>query len=210
MSVIQLLATSLGHRDDIANLELAKNIIEVNNADGVKELVEHLNSKNKGIRSDCIKTLYEIGEQAPSLIAGYTQVFVNLLSSKDNRTVWGAMCALSAIASVKPQEIFEHLAAIMDAAQKGSVITIDHYVKILVVLAEHKEYAETALTLLVDKIKDAAPNQLPTYAENMVPVMTDAFRAAFISTMISRLPDIETETKHKRLEKVIARMQKMK
>ena len=69
MTIISRLASSLNRRDEVPNQALAIEIAA--NADGnaVAELVENLGHKNKNIRHDCIKVLYEIGERVPSLIA---------------------------------------------------------------------------------------------------------------------------------------------
>jgi hypothetical protein len=62
--------------------------------------------------------------------------FSDLLSNKDNRMQWGAMTALHAIAPVKPQEMRELLPALAEVADKGSVITRDQFVAILVKLIQ--------------------------------------------------------------------------
>jgi hypothetical protein len=69
MTVIDLLATNLNKRDDIANQALALEIIKGSHSDWIKELVDNLNNKDKNIQSDCIKVLYEIGQNgAPQLV----------------------------------------------------------------------------------------------------------------------------------------------
>src|SRR4051812_17161384 len=107
MSVLSQLASSLGRRDEIPNKDLAARLIKRNDTLSVKELVENLHHKNKDIQSDCIKVLYEIGEQKPELIVSYAKEFVALLDQKNNRLQWGAMTALDAIASVEPKSIYK-------------------------------------------------------------------------------------------------------
>jgi len=94
MSVLDKLSVSLGVRNNKPNQILAKEIAEKNDKEAIKELVENLNNKNKRIASDCIKVLYEIGYINPKLIAGYVNNFIDLLSHKNNRLVWGGMIAL--------------------------------------------------------------------------------------------------------------------
>ena len=86
MTVIDKLATSLNRRDEVPNQELAKQIASSNDKKAVKELVENLNNKNKGIQSDCIKVIYEIGMLKPNLIAGFANDFLKLLDNKNNRS----------------------------------------------------------------------------------------------------------------------------
>lgn len=207
MNVINKLASSLNRRDEVPNQELAAEIANSNDKKAVKELVENLSNKNSAIQSDCIKVLYEIGTVKPALIAGFADSFISLLNNKNNRLQWGAMTALHAITNEKPGAIYKALAAIIAVADKGSVITNDHCVGILIKLAAIKEYAEGAFSLLLERLKASATNQLPMYSENALPVINDKNKAIFIKTLTSRLADIEKETKRARVEKVIKKLQ---
>jgi len=97
MSVIDKLATSLSRRDELPNKELAQEIVGNKDAAAVKELVQNLRNKNKGIQGDCIKTLYEVAETEPTLVAIYVNDILALLHSNNNRMQWGAMTAPSMI-----------------------------------------------------------------------------------------------------------------
>lgn len=202
-SVINKLASSLGRRDEEPNLELAKQIADSNDKNAVKELVGHLHHTSKDIQNDCIKVLYEIGEQKPALITGYAKDFVALLEHKNNRLQWGAMTAISTIAAGDPGTIHAALPKIIAAADKGSVITKDNAVKILVSLCGVKQYAADAFALLNEQLLGSAVNQLPMYAELAIPVITDSNKGLFVKTLRSRLNEIEKESKRKRVEKVI-------
>jgi methionine salvage enolase-phosphatase E1 len=136
MSILKLLSSSLGVNNEIPNQKLAEEIATTNNSEAIKELVETLqSSKDKKQQSDCIKVLYETGYKKPELIAHDLPVFVQFIKSKNNRLVWGAMIAIASIAKVKPNEVHTSLAEIMQAVDKGSVITKDCGVMILVQLA---------------------------------------------------------------------------
>ena len=206
MSVISKLASSLNRKDEVPNQELAQQIIKSNNKKAIKELVVNLSNRDTKIQSDCIKVLYEIGEHEASLIAEYDEEFLALLENKNNRLVWGAMTALDCIASINPETIYKNLAKILIAADKGSVITKDHGVNILIKLAANKNFMNNALTLLLDQLKICATNQLPMYAENATPVITDKYKKDFIKVLTSRLDDIEKESKQKRVQKVIKKL----
>ena len=93
------------------------------------------------------------------------------------------------------------------AAEKGSVITKDHYVKILCSLAGKKEYNKDILALLNEQLLVSLPNQLPSYAEQALPYVTDKWKAVFVKTLQSRIDDLEQESKRKRLEKAIKKLQ---
>lgn len=206
MSVLNKLASSNGIRNTEPNKELAEEIIKSKDKKVIKELIENLHNKDKNIQSDCIKVLYEIGEQNPELIADYDKEFLELLGHKNNRLVWGAMTALDCIAAVNPKEMYKHLSTILDIANKGSVITKDHGVGILTKLSKEKAYADTTLVLLLDFMKTAATNQLPKYAEDAIPVITDKYKKEFVKVLSSRLDDFDKETKKARLQKVIKKL----
>jgi len=207
MSILDKLASSLGRRDEGPNQELAKKITTTKDKKAVKELIENLNNKNKDIQSDCIKVIYEIGELSPGLIADYGKELVVLLDSKNNRLQWGAMTALNAITKEVPDLIFAALAKIIAVADKGSVITNDHCVAVLIKLCAVKKYETSAFSLLNERLLKSPTNQLPMYAENTLPAINSKNKAQFIKTLNSRLKDIEKETKRKRVEKVIKKLQ---
>jgi len=206
MTIIDKLATSLGRKDEGPNQELAEYIAERDDGEAVKELVNNLYNKDKGIQSDCIKVLYEIGALKPSLVAEYSKEFTALLDHKNNRLVWGAMTALDAITLENPEVIYAALAKIVDIADKGSVITKDHGVNILIKLCSVEQYADHAFALLIEQLKKCPTNQLPMYAENAISIINDKNKALYIETLSSRLDDIEKETKRKRVEKVIKKL----
>lgn len=206
MTVISRLATSLGRRDEVPNQELAIEIAANADHNAVVELVESLNHKSKDVRYDCIKVLYEIGDRVPSLITAYADQFVALLDIKDNRMQWGAMTALNTIACEVPEVVFAAIPKLAAVADKGSVITRDNFVAILVKLSGIPTYADQTLPLLNEQMLNCPSNQLPMYAENTLPVISGAQKAAFVKTLTSRLGDFEKESKRKRVEKVLKRL----
>lgn len=206
MSILNRLASVNNIRNTEPNKELAAELIKTNDKKAIKELVENLNNKNKNIQSDCIKVLYEIGEQKPELISDYDTEFLALLDHKNNRLVWGAMTVLDCIAAINPKGAYKHLSKILDIADKGSVITKDHAVGILTKLSKDKTYSDTTLVLLLDFMKSAATNQLPKYAEDAISVITDKYKKDFVKVLSNRLDDFDKETKKVRLQKVIKKL----
>ncbi len=206
MSIIEKLASSLGRRDELPNQELAKSVVSTKNKKAVKELVENLHNKDKAIQSDCIKVLYEIGTLKPELLADYTNELVALLENKNNRLQWGAMTALNAVTNENPKIIYSALSKIIAVADKGSVITNDHCVAILIKLCAIKEYAANAFSLLNERLLKSPTNQLPMYAENALPIINDKNKKIFIKTLTSRLGEIEKDTKRIRVEKVLKKL----
>jgi hypothetical protein len=106
--MLEKLAYSLGRNDEELNIELAKELVKTKNKKGIKEIVDGLNNPRKQIANDCIKVLYEIGEIAPEFISEYVDNFIQLLRSRNNRLVWGAMTALAKIVSFNPEEAYNN------------------------------------------------------------------------------------------------------
>ena len=209
MSVLDKLASSMGRKDDVPNQELAKDIAKSNDNKSIAELVEILrNTKDKKIQSDCIKTLYEIGYIKPELISEYYKYFLELLKSKNNRLVWGAMIALNTISKIKPKEIYENLIEILDATDKGSVITKDNGIGILINLSSKKEYAKNTFPLLIEQLRKCEPKQLPMYAERTLPIINETNKNEFINLLIERIGELEKESQKKRIEKVLRKLKK--
>lgn len=206
INVTELLATSLGRRDEEPNVELAQKVVAAKDKAAVKELVTLLDDKKKDIRQDCIKTLYEIGYLQPSLIKDYLGVFLQQLKSKNNRMVWGAMTAIDSIAAVASAEVYRSLPEILDAGEKGSVITKDHVLGTLVKLAEDKKLAKDIYPLLFEQLQKAAPNQFPMYAENTLSVIGAGQKEQFADILNARLVDLPKDSQKKRINKVLKKL----
>ena len=98
MTVINQIAFYQNRRDEVPNQELAHRLVEKEDHNGIQEIAGHLTDKNSAVASDCLKVLYEIGYLKPELIRKYSKEFLDLLNSRNNRMVWGAMIVLSTIA----------------------------------------------------------------------------------------------------------------
>jgi hypothetical protein len=210
MTILDRLATSLGRRDEVPNQLLAAEILRKKNTRAVQELIDNLANKDKGIRSDCIKVLYEIGKSAPEAIAPHYQVFADLLESRDNRLVWGAMIALDTIAAVDPKAIYSLLGKVLKAADEGSVISRDHAVNILITLAGEKQYTAKCFPLLIEQLLTCPNNQLPMYAERSLVLisagLSSQMTSDFEKVLTKRLPALEKESLKARLTKVLKRL----
>jgi hypothetical protein len=206
MSVLNKLATALNRRDEVPNQELAEKIVRANDRAAVKELVENLANKDKRVQSDCIKVLYEIGYRRPALIAPYYREFGKLLDSKTNRLVWGAMTALDSITLQEPKGVYSLLGRILDVADRGSVITRDHAVGILVKLGTLKQHADKCVPLVLEQLLACPNNQLPMYAEMSLPLVNEKNKAALQKVLTRRMDGLEKESQKKRVAKVLKRL----
>ncbi len=206
MTVVNRLSTSLGRRDENPNHELAQEIAASGDMEAVSELVQNLSNKDKAIRSDCIKVLYEIGERRVELISDYCEDFGALLPSKNNRLVWGGMTALDSIAAVNPNGVHNLLPRIMIAAGKGSVITRDHVVGILIKLSARKEYSKDCFALLLEQLNGCPNNQFPMYVEMSSSIIDETKKDAFVKVLTGRLRGLQKVSQKRRVEKVLGRL----
>lgn len=205
MTVLDRLAGALDRRDEQPNVELAQDIVARNDRDAILELAGAVRSGPARQANDALKVLYEVGARNAELIAGQCPVFLEALKSHDNRKVWGAMTAIDAVAERRADTLVAELPAIIAAADSGSVIAKDHCNSILVKLAR-AGYGDKAIPILVERLKTAAPNQFPTYAEQIAPVLTPEARPGFLAVLRERLGSVLQESKRKRLEKVMAKL----
>ena len=208
MSIIKKLSSSLNRSDEIPNQELAIEIIKKNDSDAVKELVDNLLNNDKAIQNDCIKVLYEIGERGkPELIAQYVGTFVNLLSSKNNRLVWGAMTALGTVAKLNPTEICKEIDEVIDANEKGSVITQDWGIKVLAtVSASSRIYEKKLYPYLLNFLKKCISRDVPKHAESIFATVNSANKEEFIKILKDRQKQL-TPSQMTRIRKLYRKME---
>lgn len=205
MSIIELLSSSQGSRNNDANIALAEQIASTENEQAVAELTGLLRHKDRNIQSDSIKALYEIGYRNPELIAPHYSSFLNLLTNKNNRLVWGSMAALTSIAQLKHLELFESLDTIMIAVNKGSVITIDCGVEILAKLNHFDAYHNTTDPLLMEQLSICPIKQLPTYARKALEHIGKHNTEGYRNIISNRLGECEKESQRKKLEKLLVK-----
>ena len=203
MSIIELLSSSQGSKSSAANIALAEEISLSGNKEAVSELIELLKHKNRNLQSDSIKVLYETGYRSPVLIADYYASFLDLLDHKNNRMVWGSMVALSTIALIKPSELFDSLGRIMEAVNKGSVITIDCGVEILAKLNGFDTYHDSTDPFLMEQLSKCPIKQLPTYAGKALEYLGDRNPEGYRNIIINRMDECEKESQRKRLERLL-------
>lgn len=206
MSVIDQIAFYRGIRDEVPNQELAKELAQSKNASGIQEIVDHLTDKNENVRSDCIKVLYEIGYLEPQLIAPYTADFIKLLTNRQNRLVWGGMIALSTVAPIKAELLFEQRERIIKTIDQGSVITMDAGIKALaIVAAKDERYQKEISPYLMAFLRRCRLSDVPKLAEFIFVCVDGKNREEFISILENRLPEM-TSSQSARVKKLIRKL----
>lgn len=192
MSVLDKIAYFQNRRDEVPNQELAKTLTANKDRKGIQEIAANLWNKNPQVQSDCLKVLYEIGFIRPDLITGYVEDFLKLLSSKNNRLVWGSMIALSTLAEIKADEIFLQAKAIQQAMANGSVITLDNGIKTLAIIASKKTaYQKQLLPFLLKYLASCRPKDIPQYAEKILVAVNAANKKALLTILNKRLVDLK-------------------
>jgi hypothetical protein len=203
MSVLEKLACNQNRRDEVPNQELARELVETQNREGLREIAENLWSKDKNIQADCIKVLYEAGTLAPELVADFAGDFLKLMKSRNNRLAWGAMIALSTIAMLKADELFPHVHEIEQVMEKGSVITKDNGVKILALVASQNEaYRREIFPHLLNHLATCRPKDVPQHSEKSLPAVDGRNKADFIALLEKRSVDL-SKSELARIKKVI-------
>ncbi|MGE6260063.1 hypothetical protein ACQKCU_19655 [Heyndrickxia sporothermodurans] len=202
MTILNRLASQLNRKDEEPNIELAHELVNKNNHEGIKEVIQNLSNKDKRIQQDCIKVAYEIGEMKPELISDYALIFIDLLKSRNNRLVWGAMTALTTIAQVSSEIIMEHIKILFSAMKSGSVITVDKGVLTLGKLAAvNKQNNERIFPFLLTHLESCRPKEIPQHSESAIPAVTNDNKEEFLTVLRKRENDL-TESQLKRVKKI--------
>src|SRR6218665_1275383 len=203
--VLARLASAMDRNEERPNVELAGELAESGDAKAIAVLADALASGTAAVQNDAIKVLYEIGALQPALVAPHAQAFFRLLGSRNNRNVWGALQAIESIAAEAHAEVARHIPIILAAADKGSVIARDKAIGILVALAGK---GHDTLPTLLARLEHAAPNQFPTYAEQIGSVAAGKHKTALIEIVERRLPRVDGTAKVARLGKLLRRLRK--
>ena len=186
--MLELLACRLGRNDEIPNIELAEKLCESMDRDGVCEIANGLKSNDQAVANDCIKVLYEIGQRKPTLIADFADDFITILSSKNNRLVWGSMKALTYATPMRPEVVFSRLPEILAAYKKGSVITVDNSISVFAQICKaNSEYQKTVFPIILDHLAKCRPKDIPQHAERMAVCIDSGNKEAFIGILQTRM-----------------------
>lgn len=191
MSIIHRLASSQKRRDEVPNQELARDLAAQKDADGIREIAENLWSKDKNVRADCIKVLYEIGYLDPALVADYAADFLKLLKSGNNRLVWGGMTALAAIAELRADFIHMHLGEIQKAMGAGSVITVDNGILALARAASQNAACNRdVFPYLLQHLQTCRSKDVAQHAEKSLAAVNAENKTEYIATLEKRIEDL--------------------
>lgn len=191
MSILHRIAHFQNRRDEVPNQELARDLAAQKDAAGIREIAENLWSKDKNVRADCIKVLYEIGSLDPALVADYAEDFLKLLKSGNNRLVWGGMTALGAIAELRADFIHAHLGEIQKVMGQGSVITVDNGIVALARAASQNAACNRdVFPYLLNHLQTCRPKDVAQHAEKSLQAVNAENKTEFIAALEKRLEDL--------------------
>ena len=203
MSILEKIAHLQGRRDEVPNQELAESLARSKSRPDIQEIADNLDNRDPHIQADCLKVLYEIGYRDPSLISRYSDAFVELLTSKNNRLVWGAMIALSTIVELESGAIGAHVKRIMEIMRNGSVITVDNGVRVLAVIASKEPKLRKELTgFLFEHLRTCRAKDLPQHSEKIRVAVGSSSKAEFLRILNARAAQLNT-SQLKRVKKVM-------
>ncbi len=209
MSTLDRIAYFQNVRNEVPNQKLAKELVETRNQAGIREIAENLENKNKNVRSDCLKVLYEIGYLDPGLIAGYANDFLKLLKSKDNRMVWGAMIGLATIADRRSKEIWAQIEAVIHIIENGTVITKVWGMRVLAkVAAADEKYKKRIFPFLLEQIRACIPRDVPTHAESLLCAVDRNNKTELLSILEARREEL-TPTQLTRFKRVLKQIDQL-
>lgn len=205
--MIEKIAFNLGRNDEEPNIDLAIELSNSKDLEGIEEIVDGLKNKKEQLANDCIKVLYEIGERKPELIADYVLDFIELLKSKNNRLVWGGMTAISKITFLKPKEVFENIEIIITAYENGSVITRDNSVSVFAELAKaDKKYEKIMLKKIIRHLETCRPKEVGQHAERAFTCINEENSKEFVDVLLKR-KEFLTDAQKKRVDKLIKKIE---
>ncbi len=208
MSVLDQIAYHQNRRDEVPNQALACRLVETQDRAGIQEIADNLWNKNASVQSDCLKVLYEIGYLDPSLVAPYAVDFLNLLQSRNNRLVWGAMIGLSTIADLAADTVDQRRKEIQRAMEQGSVITVDAGVLTLAKLAITSDARRKEIfPYLLQHLQTCRPKDVPQHAEKIAIAVDASNKDEFLRTLDQRLRDLSS-SQATRIRRVINQVEK--
>jgi hypothetical protein len=204
-AMIEKLASSLGINNEEPNIALALELAASKNKKGIREIVDGLKGAVP-VANDCIKVLYETGYREPLLIADHVGAFLDLLNSKNNRVAWGSMIALSTIAGLKPKEIYDRLDAVLQAYEKGSVITIDNCISVFAELVKAgPQYGKKIFPIILKHLATCRAKEVGQHAERAFVCVTKGNAEAFKAALLKRRDEL-TDAQKKRVDKLVRRI----
>lgn len=111
MSVLEKVAYLQGRKDEAPNQELAKELIETHDTDGIREIAENLYNTDIHVQNDCIKVLYEV---------------VYVKKDEYNQKIFPLL--IDHLSKFRPKEVGQHAESIFQAVNQKNR---DEFIQVL-------------------------------------------------------------------------------
>ena len=205
-NIMEFISTSIDTKEQKPNIDLAIKLATTKDRATISEVVDNLKSKDKTIASDCIKVLYEIGKIEPLLIIDYLDTFLELISSKNNRMVWGAMYAVAQIAPYKIDIVNNNFDKIITAYENGSIITIDSCIAIFAEIAKAEvSNSKIAFDMIIKHLRTCRLKEIPQHSEKAFACVNGSNYKEFEQILLSRFDNMNL-SQQKRVKKVLKKI----
>ncbi len=204
--LVKHLAASLGRRDERPNIELAQRIAHTNDKADIEELLNVIEREETPLRRNALKVIFETARINPALVRPHLERLLPLLEEKDNPLVWRTLQIFDTLTPDTPEFMMRHLDAILNATDRSSVIARDRTMSILSQLNALTRFRPTITPILLMRLRHAAPNQFPTYAELAFAGLHPGHREELATIITQRLQSIAAPAKRARLKKLLTRI----
>jgi len=204
---MEFLSSALGTGKQQPNIDLAVKLAITKDIGTIEQIAQHLTSKDKSIASDCIKVMYEIGAIDPELIVDYLDTFLELIVSKNNRMVWGAMYAIAEVTPYKIAQVNDNFDKIYDVYKRGSVITIDSCIVIFAEI-EKAEVSNSSLAYetIINHLKKCRAKEIPQHSEKSFMCINGSNFLDFEKVLNDRFVEMSA-SQQKRVRKVLKKIE---
>lgn len=195
-AIFARLSCGLGRRDEKPNVAVGLDAAERRDTKAIAALVKLLEDRDAS--SSAVKALYECGYRAPELLTPHAAMFFDLLKSRKNRLVWGAMIALWCIADVNPEVIYPRRTEIMDAFEKGTAITQEAAHKALAAVAGSSPKRKREISpWLLEALRRSRPKDLAGRLADALPNLTDDDAAKARKLVAARMGEMKPSARRK-------------
>jgi len=207
MSILDRLSSSLGKRDTAANKAVAKDCAA--KPELLTEVAVGFSDKSAPLRGDCAEVFAETSLLNPEATAPHIELMLAQLNDHNNRVRWEILMGISAVAPIKPAEIFAQREQLLAMAQTGSVIVKDGAVLSLSrVAGANGEYRQALLPELLELFTDCRPKDTPRYGEYISEAVADDSKsaAALADALEQRIDECTNKTALGRVYKLLKKL----
>jgi hypothetical protein len=180
--LLSRLSVGVGRSDEIANFEVAADIVFADDTDAMSILTSVLERHDYTYGTDAARVLSEVGTRAPELLMHVSDRLLALVedsTTPSQRDVLShAMLALSPLASKFVEPLWEHRdtfwQVLSDVSQPATLAQGGAVRLLAAICAAGPEYSRTLAGGLVDLLGKCMPRDVAFFAESVLPALGTA------------------------------------